>query len=66
MAKEKKKDALSMTLELKKRQPIGAMGEDLSLEEAEILTHGHDQSIRDWLQVIYAAGYQISRTTSEF
>jgi len=35
--------------------------QSLTLEQAEILTRGHDQSVRDWLRVAYAAGYRVAR-----
>jgi len=58
---EEKKDVLSKTVELKKLKPTPAMDEPLSLEQAEVLTRGHEQAVRDWLLVLYAAGYQIVR-----
>ncbi len=59
---EEKKDTLSKTVELlKKSKPTPAVDEPLTLEEAEVLTRGHEQAVRDWVQIIYAAGYQITR-----
>ena len=33
----------------------------LSLEEAEVLSRGHEQAVRDWLRLVYSAGYRIAR-----
>jgi hypothetical protein len=73
MKERKKAPRLSAEAQERKRlwmKSLKAMAkatkQSLTLEQAEILTRGHVQDVRDWLKEIYSAGYQISRTTAEF
>jgi len=44
-----------------KGRPLGGFGQALTLDEAEVLARGEPEEVREFLRLIYGAGYRISR-----